>query len=140
MAKESKDKELQQKYLEFQVIGARIKKIREHLDLIDQQCMELSFAVQGLDEFAQSQNGSEILVPVNSGIFARAELKDNKELVVNVGSDICVVKTVDEAKALLDNRLREVVGERNNFALELQRYGEMAQGLEKELVQLTSES
>ena len=137
---EEKQKALQEKYMEFQVLGARVKKIREQLEVMDQQCVEMNSVIESLAEFGRVKNGSEVLVPVSNGIFARAELKDNDALIVNVGSDVCVGKTVVETEEILASRLQEMVDEREQVFSQLQRFGLMAQELERDLTKLASEA
>ena len=51
---------------------------------------------QALDDLKTTKTGTEILVPMASGIFIKAELKDNKELAINVGADTVVKKNIEE--------------------------------------------
>ena len=45
---------------------------------------------------------------MGAGIFMKAQLKDNNELLINVGSDVIVKKTFSESKEMLESQLNEL--------------------------------
>jgi len=49
------------------------------------------------------------LAPIINGIFVKAELKDNQNLLINVGADTVVEKTVSQAVELLKERQKETL-------------------------------
>ena len=61
-----------------------------------------------LDEIKKTKKGTEMLVPLGSGIFARADLKDNNELLLGVGSKVHVSKDIDETKKIISNQIRNM--------------------------------
>ena len=89
---EENQKELQKMYLELQLLDEQMKQIQKQITMLDEQLVELNNTIQALDDFNKTSVGSNILVPLSPGVFANAELKDNKELLVNVGSNIVVKK------------------------------------------------
>jgi len=105
--KDSK-KEMQQKYVELQMIDAQIKQIEKQLQAIEAQSVEIEAILFSLDELSKTEVGAEILVPVSSGIFVKASLKDNKQLRVNVGGNTVVEKDIPATKALLVNQVSEM--------------------------------
>ena len=102
------DKVVQQKYLELQMLDTQIKQLQQQLKALETQAGELDALTVQLDEMKSVQVGSEILIPVASGIFARAELKDNAQFLVNVGADTVVVKSVDDTKGVLARQVEDI--------------------------------
>ncbi len=98
---------LQQQYLKLQLIDQQIKQVQENLVQLDKQLAELRYIQQSIDELGNIKENSEILVPINSGIFAKAELKSNSELVVNIGGGITAEKNIEETKKMLSNQMNE---------------------------------
>src|SRR3989338_1923538 len=83
---------LQAKYSELQLLAQQIKQVQKQIQAVDNQMGEAAIITQSLEDFAALDPGAEILVPVCNGIFAKATLVENKQVLVNVGSDTVVQK------------------------------------------------
>ena len=94
---------------------------------------ELILTEQALDDLKNTKTGTEILVPLASGIFVKAELKDNKDLAVNVGADTVVKKDVGEAKKLITNQLEEITKIQQDLTENMEKLQSSAQNIQKEL-------
>ena len=132
MSKEKQEK-LQQAYMEMQMLGQQMQSLQRQLQLIEQQNIELIAAKQAIDDISKTKQGTEILVPVIAGIFVKGHLKDNKEFIVNVGSNTAVKKSAEESKKLIDEQEEEIKKVQTQLNAELQRLGQKAALLEKEL-------
>lgn len=126
-------KELQKMYLELQLLDEQMKQIQKQIVVLDEQLVELNNTLQALDDFNKTEVGTKILVSLSPGIFTSAELKDNKELLVNVGSNVVVKKTVAETKELLKKRLDSTKKYRNLTLAEMQKAGLQASNIEQEI-------
>lgn len=100
----AKDKELQEKYLQFQYLQQQLEQISQHLELLNQQNGELDISIHAVQELEKTKLKNELLAPIADGIFLKGELKDNKKLVVNVGMNTTVERTVPEVVKLLENQ------------------------------------
>jgi len=129
-------KQLQEKYMQMQLIEQQMQQIQKQLKLIEQQVQELNLTEQALDDLKDTKAGTEILVPIASGIFVKAELKDNKDLAVNVGADTVVKKDVGEAKKLITNQLEEITKIQQDLTENLEKLSISAQNIQKELQEL----
>ena len=78
-------------------------------------------------------------MPLGSGIFVKGELKDNNNLIMNVGSNICVEKTVDEGKETISKQLNDISGVFEQLQIEIQRTTERLQELQNEFKDLKEE-
>ena len=126
-------KELQKMYLELQLLDEQIKQVQKHLITLDKQLIELNNTLQALDDFNKTAVGTKILVSLSPGIFTTAELKDNKELLVNVGGNIVVKKNVAETKDLLKKRFDSIKKYRDLTLAEMQKMGLQASNIEQEI-------
>ena len=134
---EENQKELQKMYLEMQFLDEQMKQIQKQITMLDEQLIELNNTIQALDDFNKTAVGSNILVPLSPEIFANAGLKDNKELLVNVGSNIVVKKSVEETKELLKKRLEIIKQYRDMILDEMQKVNMQAVNLEQGINKLT---
>jgi len=130
---------VQEKYIELQIIEQHIKQLQKQIQMVESQITELATAHEALEDFKKLQAGTKILVPISNGIFAKAEVKDTKELIVNVGANVTVNKDVEAAKSLIQEQIDEMKSFQERVILDLQNLGEKGSSLETELQSMISE-
>lgn len=126
-------KELQKMYLELQLLDEQMKQVQKQVVALDEQLIELNNTLQALDDFNKTEVGTNILVSLSPGIFTNAELKNNKELFVNVGNNIVVKKNVAGTKELLKKRLDSIKEYRSLTLAEMQKMNLQAVNIEQEI-------
>lgn len=131
-------RELQEKYLELQLISNQINQIQKQAQLLDNQLSELDSVNLGLSDFGEIEKGTEILVPLSSGIYAKAELKDNKDLVVNVGSNVFIRKDIPNTKKIINAQLDEIRKLREQMVTDIKRLIIRAGAIEEEISRISS--
>lgn len=132
------EQKLQEKYIEMKTIEEQMKQIQQQAATLEQQLVELMGVKQSLEDFKKANKGDEILIPVSPGIFAKAELKDNKEFLVNVGANIIVKKDIESTKKLMDKQIEEIRGLHSTVMMQIQRLALKASSIEQELNELAS--
>ena len=135
----SKDDMLKDKYAELRIASVQIKQLQQQIEALEEKRQELGTAVSSLDELKNAQKKTAMLAPITEGIFASATLDNNDELIVNVGGNVCVKKTVDEAKGMLKEKLQEISGYQESMLEELNRLTDHAAALESHLGQMLQE-
>lgn len=108
MEENKQQNEMQQAYMELQMVNQQIKQNQQQTQAVDEQTNELIIAIDNLNELKNTKKGSKMLVPLTQGIFAKASLIDNDEVVVNVGAGTSVKKDVDATKMLLEDQLKNI--------------------------------
>ena len=83
-----------------------------------------------LDKISNVEDGTEVLLSVGGGAFVNANIKDTKKVVYNIGADIMVEKTIEEAVKSIDERIDLLY---NN----LQKVVETTQKLEEAATQIS---
>jgi len=136
---EDKENKAQEIYMEFQAIEQNIKQLQRQLDVVTHQLFELASTSQSLDEFKDVGAGKEVLVPLSSGIFAKASIKNTSELLVNVGANIVVKKDVASAKKLVQNQVEEIKKIQKQTIDELEKMTSYAAQLEMKLQSMVSQ-
>lgn len=129
----NKQEELQQKYLEFQMIGEQMKQLQQQAQLLDEQTGELNITLQGLEDLKKAKQ-EEILVPIATGIFTKAKLVADKDLIVNVGGNVLVKKDVLTTIKMTQDRIKSVADYQANILENLQKISLRARQLEEELL------
>ena len=102
------EEQIQQKYMQFQAMQQQLEQISQHLELLNQQNDELDISINAVKELGNTKVDNELLAPIADGIFFKGVLKDNQKLIVNVGSDTTVEKSIPEVVKLLEDQKKDV--------------------------------
>ena len=123
----------QEKLMHFRMLQEHIEKLTEHVQLLNQQNAELENSKQALEDLSNTKPRSEVLAPVANGVFIKTELKENTHLLVNVGADTVVEKSVEEVVALLGNQQKEISGKITEAEMLLQGFHSQAAEIYQEV-------
>jgi prefoldin alpha subunit len=93
---------------ELQLMEGTAQTLQSRLQVLSQAQAELNVAKQSLETIEEAKEGSDILVPTGSGTFVHAKLGNPEKLIVNIGAEVLVDMTVDDAKENVQGRLEEV--------------------------------
>ena len=95
-------------YAELQMLNNRIQQLQQQLANADKQFEELKKLDETLDDFSKVEPGTGTLSAIGSGIFAKTEIKDTKEVIMAAGSNVYVTKPVADAKKFIEAQTEEV--------------------------------
>jgi len=127
------EKDLQQKYVEFQMIEEQLKQATEQIQELNNKILELDYLKKSIDEFSELKNGSEILAPISSGIFVKAKILESSKMLVNVGHGTVVEKDIKGTQKLLDQQAVEVEKLRVNLLTSASKLSMKSEQIESEL-------
>ena len=136
---DEKEKKVQEMYMEFQMLEQHIRQMQKQLEAVTQQLIELTVTSSSLDEFNKIKPGKEIFVPLSSGIFAKASVKDTSGLLVNVGANVVVQKDVASTKKLIQKQMEEIKKIQGQIADDLEKLTGHAAQLEMQLQGMVSQ-
>lgn len=128
------DADLQNKYMEMQILDRQLKQIQQQLSVIDQQVMELDVIKQAFVDLPNVKPGSEMLVPISAGIYAKAKIETVDELIVNVGSNVAVTKSLKDSEAMIDEQISELRSYQMKLSTDMNMLVQRAQEIEKDIV------
>ncbi len=94
-------------YNQLELIQRQIQSVESQLDEIVKQKEQVKTSVKALKDLSEEKS-EEVLVPIVNGVFAKAKLLDTKKLLVSVGSNVLVSKSIDEAVKLLEDNVKEL--------------------------------
>src|SRR3989338_8572050 len=120
------EKNNEEKYMQLQMLQQQVEQITDYVEKLQGQQKELDNSIEALAELQKTKVNTEILAPVANGIFIKAELKDNQKLVVNVGAEVTVEKTIAEVLKLLEEqkgKITENLAEVEGVLRELHEHG-----------------
>jgi len=127
------DEEAKEAYFEMQAIEQQMRQLGQQINIIENQINEFQNSIEAI-EGLRSKTGEEILVPVSSGIFARAELKNNDRFVVNVGANVAVEKEGFETVEILKKQIAEMQSYREQMLKGIQLMETRSKEIEKKVL------
>lgn len=133
---EEKKQQAQQKYFELQLMNQQMNQLREQAAQLEKQMAENRKIQESLTEFSELKEGKEILAPLASGIFIKAQIQESANVLVNVGGNTVVPKDVGSAKELMKSQLEELNKVRDEILGHLETMQKEASKTEQELMKL----
>lgn len=100
--------ELQEKYLELQILKQQISSFVEQKQAIDERENELSITIDALKKLGSIKKGEEMWSSIGSGAFVRSDIKDIEKVLVAVGAGVVMKESVSKAVEILESRFEEL--------------------------------
>lgn len=120
---------------ELQVLKDFGENIQQRIDYVNAAIAELQMASATLEGLGE--DSEEMLVPIGGGSYVRARLVDREKLIVGIGSDVAVEKTVTEAKDDFNVRVLGLEKARASLQKQLDEASTRADVAQRELRKLT---
>lgn len=144
MSKENKEKpkqeetkeETQKKFMHLKMLLHQMQQFEKQIETFDGQLTELSGVKNGLEELKEVRAGTDVYVPVSGGVFMRATVKEPEKLLVNVGANTAVTKTVPDTIKLIQEQINEIGTAKIQLGEQVQLIRHHLKGMQKELMQL----
>jgi prefoldin alpha subunit len=76
--------------------------------MVNSALAELNVASLTIEGLENERKGSQLFVPIGSGSYVKAKLETTKNIIVGIGADVAVEKTLKEAKVELEARIAEL--------------------------------
>jgi len=114
--------------LESRYLEETVEEIQSRINMTHAALTELKVSSLTLEGLEKEKKGTELFVPIGGGSYVKAKLETSKTVVVGVGADVAIEKTVKEAKEELETRIAELEKTRESLGQQLnQVYGRMQQ-------------
>ena len=127
------EKQIQQKYLEFQMLQQQAEQIHQYIQELDAKFSEYNQTKEALSELKKLKPGSEIFAPVAPGMFVKAELKDTNELFVNIGANAAAIKDLPQATELINRQISAVQQTQSQLDSKLAKLSQQIEEIVKQL-------
>jgi prefoldin alpha subunit len=87
--------------------GQQAEIFSRQLDMIDQRRIEALAAIESLRSLVNEKE-PVVLVPLGGGTTVRARVEDPRNVLVNIGADVILQRTHEEAVTFLQDRITEM--------------------------------
>ena len=122
-----------QKYLETQLILQQVKQTNQHLEILQNQLVATISLVEHLDDLAKIPKNTKIYTALGPGVFVEAELKNTDRVLLTIGAQTAVYKTVEETKKALTKQTTDIHELMSKISADLQKLTTKSETLQQEL-------
>jgi len=112
------EEEMRRLIVEAELLEGTLRTLRTRIDLVENAVIESRMASQALAGVKAEKKDAEVLVPAGGGAYIRARIDDTERVILGVGADVCVEKTVDQALESVEQQISQL--EKSRSALEQQ--------------------
>jgi len=103
----SVERTIQERLIYFEGLRKEAEGIQERIQEIQTIKSELDKTIESL-EFFEKVESVDALLNLGGGVFAYADVRDNKKVLVDVGAGVIIEKEVKEAIEILKNKKEEM--------------------------------
>jgi prefoldin alpha subunit len=82
--------------------------LQQRLALLQNAITDLSVAKESIEGLKEVEEGAPILVPAGGGTFVNANLGNLRKIIVNIGADVSIDMSLNEAEEDIKSRLEEI--------------------------------
>jgi prefoldin alpha subunit len=119
-------KEMQEKILTYRILENRLDSFLKQREMVVSKLIEIQNTLSSMDEIEKSKE--EILFPIGAEAYAFGKVVDKKRVMVDIGANVILEKTVEEGKQILEKRKAEIENDLNEMQREI---AEMSAALEQ---------
>ena len=134
-----KQKQAEEKYMVLQMLDAQTKELDHQLKHLEEKNLEITRLNDSLENLSKIKKDTKGYSPLGLGLYAKSQILDTQEILVNVGSGIIVKKKLLDAKKILDNQLKQIEKVSLQLTQNLQNLSEKAQEVQEEIRQSQAE-
>jgi prefoldin alpha subunit len=102
---EKEKKELQEKILAYRIFELRLNDLLRQRNLIISKIAEISSTLESINEIEKSE---ETLFSIGSEAYAKGKITDKEKIIVEIGANIALEKSIEEAEETLKKRREEL--------------------------------
>ena len=109
MAKISKEEEeLRKLTVEMRFLEQTAETLQQRISMINAAMTDLTYANMTLEGIEKEKENAELLVPIGGSSYVKAKLANADKVVVGIGAGVSIEKTLQEAKAIVKERIDEL--------------------------------
>jgi len=105
---------------ELRSLISQAEYIREQIDVISGTIQDLAIVIETLEYLKKHGEGKIVLLPIGAGNYIRARIEKMDTVIMGVGGRLSIEASPDEAKKMLEERIRILEGLRLDLLKKLE--------------------
>ena len=94
--------------VELRMLEGTAEALQSRVNLVNAALTELRVASMTLEGLEKEKKDAQLFVPIGGGSYIKARLGSADKVVVGIGADVALERTMKEAKENLGNRIAEL--------------------------------
>jgi prefoldin alpha subunit len=94
--------------VESRFLEEAVDELQSRINMTNAAITELRVSSMTLEGLEKEKKDAQLFVPIGGGSYVKARLETTKKVVVGIGADVAVERTVKEAKEELEARIAEL--------------------------------
>ena len=94
--------------VELRMLEGTAEALRSRVNLVNAALTELRVASMTLNGLEKEKKDAQLFVPIGGGSYVKARLGSADKVIVGIGADVALERTMKEAKENLGNRIAEL--------------------------------
>jgi prefoldin alpha subunit len=94
--------------LESRYLEETANELQSRISMTNAAINELRVSNMTLDGLEKEKKGAQLFVPIGGGSYVKAKLETTDSIVVGIGADVAVERTLKETKVELEARIAEL--------------------------------
>jgi prefoldin alpha subunit len=125
MATVSKEEEeLRKLSVEMRFLEQTAESLQQRISMVNAAMTDLAYANMALESIENEKENAELLVPIGGSSYIKVKLASSDKVIVGMGANVSIEKTLPEAKAIVKERLEEL---EKTMRSAQQQFGQVAQ-------------
>ncbi|PSH00208.1 MAG: prefoldin subunit alpha [Nanohaloarchaea archaeon SW_4_43_9] len=125
----------QQQMQQYQQIQQQMEEVEDFIEQVQGNIEEMDETMKAINQLEDQETGSEILVPIGSGVFVTGELKENDKVVANIGGEAFEKKDLDSAENLIQKKRDEFEDTKEELHSTMQELQQQMQQIQQQIQQ-----
>ena len=125
---------------ELQILQETTDKLQTRIGLTNAAINELQIGYSTLEGIKKEQKAASLLVPIGGGSYVKSKLVDSEKLIVGIGANVAVEKTISEAQEIFQLRLDRLEKVRNSLQQQLEEVATKITQIRTQLQTLSEQS
>jgi len=126
--------------VELQYLEGTAQAMQQRISLIDAAITEMQVANSTMEGLKSESVGADALVPIGGGSYIRAKIGDNERLIVGIGADVAIEKSLPEAIESYTARIAELQKARSTMERQIEQVLARIEKGRQELQKLAKEA
>ena len=94
--------------VELRILEGTAEALQSRANLVNAALTELRIASMTLEGLEKEKKNTPLFVPIGGGSYIKAKLESANKIIVGMGANVAVERTIKEAKENLGNRIAEL--------------------------------
>ena len=105
--------------VELRILEGTAEELQSRVNLVNAALTELRVSNMTLEGLENEEKDAQLFVPIGGGSYVKAKLASADKVIVGIGADVALEKTLKDAKENLGNRIAELEKTRTSLGQQL---------------------